>query len=242
MTLRSLVLLLCCATPTLARAQTSGSVLIAGVEESSRGFGIRGVTLQVRGTRLSARTDSLGRARIAGVPAGVHVIEARQPGYAPAIVTARFSGRDSVSVTMLLKAVVLQLPSVAAVYGSQPGANLQQFEERRRNAASAGGQFIGESEIRQGASAGAAALLRAKLTGVRVEQHGVNMEVYSASDSTSSGGRCKVAVYLEGVRVANGDASIVGLNQLGGIEYYAPGHVPSQYEGTCGVLLLWLRD
>jgi hypothetical protein len=145
------------------------------------------------------------------------------------------------------------LPTVA-VTGSASSPWLHDFEERRRTRF---GRFITESEIRASFGSSLRDLMFRKVPGVRLEEASAGQVfVFSLRGSNSMAGTCQVAVYLNGMHLADGNAGLVPLQLLGGIEYYPPGFVPVQYQSpsavnpqkrgesrggssACGVLLLW---
>jgi hypothetical protein len=56
-----------------------GATLIGVAVDSIRGGHLRGASIFVSGTTLSAMSDSAGRFRLDGIPAGTHVIEVQHP-------------------------------------------------------------------------------------------------------------------------------------------------------------------
>src|SRR5688572_27157385 len=95
-------LLLLCLSALDARAQAPGTVLRVTVGNAVTGVLLPNVHVLVRGTPLGGRTDMLGEVTIAGVPEGVHTVEARLLGYGALSTPARVSGRDTLRVTLLL--------------------------------------------------------------------------------------------------------------------------------------------
>jgi hypothetical protein len=63
----------------VATADPGGAVVTGVVVDSIRGGYMRGASVFVSGTALSAVTDSLGRFRIVGIPAGTRVMEIQHP-------------------------------------------------------------------------------------------------------------------------------------------------------------------
>src|SRR5688500_17744743 len=82
-----------------------GSSLTGVALDSIRGGYLSGAVVFVSGTTLSAMTNSAGRFRIDGIPAGAHSIELQHPlldTLAISLVTPpqRFSGSDSVFIVL----------------------------------------------------------------------------------------------------------------------------------------------
>ena len=209
----------------------------------------------VRELRLEARTDSLGEATFRGMPQGVYTLEARRIGYAPLVTPVSITAHDTVEVLLLLRRPVTQLPAVEVV-DTPASPFLKEFEARR--AQHIGGYFITEREIRRELGSDLVAVLRKRVPGIRAELlPDRRIRVFSTRGYDSvKGAPCQVAVFLNGVRLYDGDVNVVGLEGLGGLEYYPPGYAPVQYRvsapveakdrraggsSMCGVLLLWSR-
>jgi hypothetical protein len=231
-----------------ASAQGPGAVLRATVADASTGVLLTGAEVIVRGLGIGGRTDILGDARLTGIPAGTHTVEARLVGYAPSSTPAQFSGKDSVEVLLLLKPRSQRLPTVTIEDSLSP--RLREFESRRLKA---GGHYVTEAELNKSHGRAFEDIIATKIPGIRVSPEGV---LWSTRGSNNLGARCVIAIYYNGVRAlefADQIKSPAFLDLLGGIEYYTPGHIPVQYKelsatgGTgsrggsaaCGVMLLW---
>jgi hypothetical protein len=162
-------------------------------------------------------------------------------------------GSDTIEVVLLLRAVAQTLP-VVTVEDSSVSPALTEFEARRRN--HIGGFFIDRAAIAHWESSRIYELLEAKIPGVRPRvSPDQKVKVFSTRGNGSilRSADCQVEVFLDCVRLSDGDANIIPLSQLAGIEYYPPGFVPPQYHtlaaaesktpggSQCGVLLLWRR-
>ena len=120
------------------------------------------------------------------------------------------------------------------------------------------GHFITEADIRAAFGSDIGFLLQSRIPGVHVGGTPANAQ-YLFSQRGPNGftgsGRCKVAVYLDGMRLTSGNIAEWPLS-LGGIEYYSPSTAPVRYRepspvgrngeaiggsAACGVLLLWTR-
>jgi len=236
-------LLLVCGIGVEAGAQTRGTVLRATVADASTGVLLTNAHVIVRGLGLGGRTDILGDAWIASVPAGVHTVEARLLGYGPLSTPARFSGKDTLQVTLLLLSNSQRLPTVTV--RDSVSRYLQEFENRRRKGT---GHYITQAELRASAGRTLRDVVMSKLPGVRIDQSGIVLSTRGPNNFNPKGG-CPVAVWYNGVRGAvpidfrsGPGADLVAANLLGGVEYYGPGRVPVQYRdgaASCGVMLLW---
>jgi hypothetical protein len=227
--------------------------VVVGVEDAVSHVLLSNADVAVRGTTLLARTDSLGCARLAGLRAGDDTIDVHRIGYAPLSAALHVDGRDSVEVIVSLRPAAQELAAVE-VMGSTRSVWLSEFEARRRRAS--GGHFLTEATIRASVGSTIADLVGRTIPGVRIEQRsrGSGAGVFSTRGGTGlARGACQVAVYLDGVRLSDGDAALAPLEELGGIEYYPAGLVPAQYRtmdapnsgsagsAACGVMLLWRR-
>ncbi len=227
-----------------ARGQTSGrSILRVTVAEAATGVLLPNAQVLVRGTPLGGRTDMLGELTIAGVLAGIYTIEARLLGYGALSTPVKVSGNDTLKVTLMLLANPQALATVTV--RDSVSRFLQEFDERRRKGM---GHYVTQAELRASAGRPLRDVVMTKLPGVRIDPSGVVLSTRGPNNSRSKGG-CPVAVWYNGVRGAvpvdfrsGAGADLVASNQLGGIEYYAPGRVPVQYKdgaSACGVMLLW---
>jgi hypothetical protein len=184
----------------------------------------------------------LGEAWIPGVPEGVYTVEARHLGYAPLSAPAKFSGKDTLSVTLLLLRSQT-LPTVTV--RDSLSRFLEEFENRRRRG---NGHYLTQAELKAAHGRSFADVLASKIPGVRIRNDGI---VYSTRgpNNSRSGLQCPVTVWYNGVRGAlpvdfrsGGGADLISADLLGGVEYYTPAYVPVQYRdgaAACGVLLLW---
>lgn len=239
---------------THAAAQTHGAVLVARVDDATTEWPLPQAQVIVTDLKLSVRADSEGRIRIAGIPAGLHVVEVRHVGYHPMAYTVHFKATDSLDVELPLELNVHELASVT-VSKEANSPFMREFESRRRKGT---GYYITPDQISAAEGSTMANLIMSRIPGVRVDQGNASASavVYSRRGSNSLRGRpCQVVVYYNGVRTADGDADLASLETIGGIEYYTPGYVPVEYrvagplnargfEGgspACGVMLLWSR-
>jgi hypothetical protein len=256
MNARSLILLLVVASAGVA--QQPGTLVVAHVMDIRDGSLISAAEVMILGAEFRGRTDSLGRVAIAAVPAGEYSVEARRLGYKPAVTHVIVSGADSLEVVLALSPISQALPGMK-VTETAATIHLREFEERVRN--HIGGFFITDSVIRRAEADGIEVLLKGRVPGIRpVTRPDGKVLVFSTRGQTSlqtslkSGGPppCQVEVFLDGVRLLDGDAALVPLIGLAGIEYYPPSYAPPQYRisapvgsgnggSACGVLLLWTR-
>src|SRR6266545_2012543 len=96
---------------TAAAAQGPGAVVRGRVTDPT-GAPLVGVTVRVEGTELVTTTHDAGEYRLAGVPAGVHVVAAQRPGYAPARVPVTVGTAGDVRADIRLAAIPLMLEGI----------------------------------------------------------------------------------------------------------------------------------
>jgi len=248
------VLVLLCCFHSETFAQNHGSILRVTVADAATGVFLRDAEIAVRHSDLKARTNFLGETTIGGLAKGVYTVEAQRDGYQPLSTLVKVSGRDSVRMTFLLIRSAQGLPTVT-VKDTAPSPFLREFEERRHRGT---GHYITEADIRAFHGGTLQALVIQKIPGIRIfGSTGGRLMVLSLRGANTTKnlatGSCQAAVYLNGVRVSDGDAGILSLNQVGGVEYYNPGSIPVQYmdaasvgatgnqggSPACGVMLLW---
>lgn len=92
-----------------ARVQALSATITGTVKDAATGKTLSQVLVQVRGTSLSAVTDSLGRYTITGVPSGTFEVVATKEGYVPAsrpvkvrvktVITLNFSFQPGTAVS-----------------------------------------------------------------------------------------------------------------------------------------------
>jgi hypothetical protein len=238
---------------TLAGAQRGA--VVAHVLNAADGLAVAGADVTIVNTQLHARTDSLGTATLTGIPSGDVSIEARRVGFGISMAKVKApAGADTIEVVLLLRGTTQTLP-VVTVKDSAVSPTLSEFDSRRRN--HIGGFYVDQSVIAKWEGSRIAELASAKFPGIRAEVT-PDQKIYFYNTRGGNGSilrfsNCKVEVFLDRVRLADGDANLVPLSALAGIEFYPPGFVPVQYRvqtpaesktpggSACGVLLLWRR-
>jgi len=128
-------------------AQRSASVsrgIMEGIVTDTNLVPLRGATVSLLGSSVSATTGDNGRFRIVALPAGEYVVMARRLGFASASVALSLDAGDTLRPAFALRAVTPLLDTVraSAIFAV---TRLGEFEERR--ARSIGGHFITADEI-----------------------------------------------------------------------------------------------
>ena len=128
--------------PTTLISQSGKSTLSVGVADAESGKPIKGAEVVLPELRLLVLSDSMGQARIPGVPFGQHRVRVRLLGYEPSDVELKFAGDTTGAVFRLGKSAGA-LPSVDVTATAVP-VQLKDFEVRRKQGI---GRFLVESDL-----------------------------------------------------------------------------------------------
>jgi hypothetical protein len=245
-------------------AQAGRTTVIVGTGDATTGQFLRDVEVHITPLDRIQHTDSLGEARLRGIPSGRYTIETRRLGYAPLSAPILVRSEDSLEVVLLIVATATQLDTVT-VFRSAIPMQLREFESRRERGF---GQFVTEKQIDAAPGASLRTLLESHIRGVTVTgEYATGMHVTSLRQATEGLGRgpCQPMVFLNGVQLVDDtghgpDISFIDLSSIAGIEYYSPSEIPVQYRtsGTlprpgaaasqasattpsCGAMLIWTR-
>lgn len=180
--------------PSLALAQTRGTIVGSVVDETSR-QPVPSVQVSIAGTSLGALTNERGRFVVPNVPAGSATLRANRIGYRPSTRAVTVTAGDTVSVELTVGAVSVQLDEivVTGTAGSQV-----------RRAQPAVVSSVNVSDLTQDAPiATVSDVLQSRIAGVSVEQS-------SGSSGTSQSIRIRGAssislsneplIFIDGIR------------------------------------------
>ncbi len=239
-----------------ARMQTSLEVVVHG----AGGAALAGAVVRV-GDRPAAATDSAGRARMAGMPAGEYRVTVTHaslgtrtgnvtlPADAGSLELSP-AGGDALAATVRR---VVAVAGVTATAQRNPALETQGFYHRQEVNP---GQYVTEEQI-QSRRAGRLTDVLRRLKGVRIIRYapesgmgggssgGMEMQgqnrIASMRGSTgiSRAGPCWMDVYLDGSLVQSADVldgaqnlDQVSTSNVIGVEVYAAAEVPSEYRGS----------
>jgi len=237
---------------------------LLGVYDEQTGEPLEGVEVADVLNGNKSLTTKTGTVSLLFLPEGASLIRLRKVGYELQTMTVSISPADTNPITVVL-AHAVQLPTVevrdSAKKYISPG--LQAFEERRRVGI---GHFLTEDVMRKNETHTLGDVLSTHIPGVMTrygvpERRPQSKFLLSTrkmcAGNTMTGCRtpnCFVSVYENNAKIydsAVNDVSMIpdvehmNSRDYAAVEYYAPGEVPAQYEGTgsgCGVLLLWSRE
>jgi hypothetical protein len=252
------------------RAETQGSTgTVAGtVTVMGSDRPLAGVSILIDELQHTATSDSAGRFRIIGVPAGDRTLTARRIGFGSVTARIAVTAGSEVGVDVELQAsTVQQLGEVKVTADSQRFVGRLAGMEHRRSI-NAGGTFITSAELDSMADRSLPYVLARKLSGAQLTMNGRNGAMLLSSGRGRTSGRtlppadpydpksprgCWAQVYLDGVRIysiKHGGMPVPDLRDyrvetLSAIEYYAgEAQTPSEFAGegaACGTIVIWTK-
>jgi hypothetical protein len=174
-------------------AQTGRSTLSVGVSDAQTGAPIVGAEVVMPDQKKLVRTDSLGQARISGVPFGEHPVRVRMLGYVPGEVDLKFAG-DTTGVVFRLERSTQTLTEID-VKAPQVPQGLKDFEMRRKQAL---GRYLTEKELTANANKDFILLASATFPGLtmRTDESG---QVHLAGSRNQCGADASMANPKRGV-------------------------------------------
>lgn len=232
---RTLVGLALAARTLCAQEPTSG--VVQGVVSDSAGVLLAGVEVRALTVVAIARTGEDGRFRLAPLPIGAVLLEARRLGFRPETLQVALGSSEPAVVTFRLRAAANTLASVVvhAERQKHTGRLAGYFERLESNT---GGFFITRDMIDEGDPRQLSDVLR-KAPGVDIARGRVRLR----------GRSCAPLVWLDGTPMPAGEVDINSLppRTIEGIEVYSTASgAPFRYQGLrddakCGTMLLWSR-
>ena len=214
-----------------------GSGSVVGSVSDSAGTLLTGVEVRGLTVERSTRTDEQGQFRLAALPPGPLLLEARRLGFRPETLHVGVVEGHSATAVFRLGATANTLESVVvrAVRQHHTGRLAGYFDRLESNT---GGFFITREMIDEGDPRQLSDVLR-KAPGVDIARGRVRLR----------GRGCPPLVWLDGMPMPAGEVDINSFppRTIEGIELYATASgAPFRYQGMrdearCGTLLLWSR-
>lgn len=201
-------------------ADAQRAILLVGVGDAETGAFVDGAEVQVKGLGRRARTDALGQARLAALPAGTHTVEVRRVGYEPLSATVLLADRDSTDVVMMMLPSPTRLPTVA-VKEAPTEVNLSEFEALRGQGQ---GRFVSVAETAGDRDYTFESFLITHMPSMRL-----HTMVGHTTIRMVRGQGCQPLVYLDGTLIADGDVTGLSTNRLGAMAYFESAQIPPRY-------------
>lgn len=247
------------------------AVFTGRVNSKGDGTGIAGVQVSLPSLGRISTTDTAGRFRLGGLPAGMQSIQIRRVGFTEIDDTVTLVAGRELSRTYSMTAVTPALDTVRtnAQQSKYISPSLSAFEERRLSRS--GGYFVSDSVFRANESKTLGDILRPRMPNLLytyINEHRIAVAgrkkcsgpvLMGGSACPNSMLGCFVAIYLDGNLVFNSEIAkfmnaasypdidvAFPVTQLAGAEFYpssalAPTGMQMDDEG-CGSLWLWTRE
>ena len=230
---------------------------LLGVYDEATGDPVEGVEVRDILTGVSAQTTNTGTVSLFFVPDGGSMIRLRKVGYELQTFAVAISPADTAPITVVLKRAV-QLPTVMVKDSVSPYLSTRLQDAEARLKSHSGGHFIDEAEMRKWDNSTLRDAITAHMPGVMMTtgQHGESYLVTTRTQCVRAlscrAANCFVTIYQDGVKVfdpaTSGSAQRLDFNHLTTTDYAIAEYYPStavappEYQGACGVLLLWTRE
>lgn len=188
--------------------------------------------------RASALTDSLGMFRLAGMGAGTFTIEAERLGAETTTTQAVvLNVNERLQVDIPLRPDAIELQQIVVRERRRLSGRLAEYYDRLERGGRTGfGHFITRDQLDR------VPYLSSHLRmtpGVWVNGFGHQLSI----TMRGTFGRCRPAIFLDGLPITAEEIDIITPDQLEGVEIYRGMHVPVRYasRSNCGAILLWTR-
>ncbi len=215
---------------------------ISGVVRDSSGPTLGGADVSILGTALRTLTDTAGRFRVVGVPAGAGTVQVRRLGYRARSISVVVESGATASLSIALVRLPQELDPVLVEASRQPSARyLQGFYERRSRGH---GYFLTRDQIAHRNASELTDVLRSLVPAVRITSSRMARNAVRLR-----GSRCAPLVWLDGAPALAGefDVDFIAPETVSGIEIYpGPATVPIEFRSSrgmesCGVIVIWSR-
>jgi hypothetical protein len=216
-----------------------GSAVLSGVVMYQDMTPISGATVLLGDPERTAVSDSSGRFRIASIPGGTRVLDAKAIGHAPARVVTDARPGDSSSVRLFMRKVTTLDAIVVRASAGHGGRAIRELEERRKEGI---GYRLTPIELLAFKHARLDAVVRAlPFARVRSTPGGTRVML------SGRGGRdCTPSLWIDGQPSTIDLLDAMSASQALAVEIFTRGaDVPARYRKSydeCGAILLWTRD
>jgi carboxypeptidase family protein/TonB-dependent receptor-like protein len=225
----------------------AGGATLSGIVLTHDKRPLEGAQVAVDGSTASVITDAQGAFRLSGLPEGTRMAEARALGYAPVRVQVELSRAEARRVSIAMSKQVATLDAVT-VYGTKGRRlhDLTGFLDRRSHGF---GHFITQKEIDEANAFSTCDLLR-RVPGVNVRDAGgtgctANIRGSSSGGLSQGVHMCEPKVYQDNMPFSGTLSEFsqsLSPHDIMGIEVYSTASEPPQFQGSCGVIVVWTRS
>lgn len=220
-------------------AQTPAAVGGVLVQRDSRAP-VDGARIAVVGTAQAATTDGEGRFELRGIPAGIHLLQARAVGFVVGTWLIQLNDGQSLRYTLELEPVAVTLDAVTVLADPGDWRSAAGFERRRANGV---GVFLTREDIRRRQPGSVADLMRS-VPGVITNCRGGGCVVQMIRSTRS----CPPVYYLDGypATLATGANFPIDIAAIRGVEVYRNEmETPVEFLKPglrCGVIAIWTME
>jgi hypothetical protein len=218
---------------------------ILGVFDDATGLPIAGADVIDTDAETKAVTSASGTVQLSFLGADSAAVLVRRIGYYARTLTVATGAADTVPITVTLKPIAQELPTVVSKGSAQRVGKLAEFERRR---AAGFGKFITSDILEKNANRQTGDIMNL-LAGARIVRPTPTV-AYIATTRGGSG-PCYSTVIVDGVVVFTRppqprfNVNTIPPEQIAGIEFYAgPSTTPVEYNATgnaCGAVVIWTK-
>ena len=210
--------------------------IVGRVSEEGRPQGISAVDVRVVDAPTRALTDTGGRFVMSGVQPGLIEIELDRLGYATRRAYLVVQPGSTVQIDASMSTDAIPLAAIEVEVRSRR-LEFAGFYERAGGAGGGWGSQLTRQDVQNLVVDNLGSLFQ-RVVGVRVDRGG------GVGGRTRALGRrgCELAVYLNGMPMADFDLESISVDWLEGVEVYRGQSIPIQYAygaNGCGVVLIW---
>lgn len=225
-----------------ASAQQETGLLVVTVRSTAGAHPIPGARVQVVGTQASGVTDAAGVVRLAGVPLGVHAVEAGRLGYATRFAMAKMEAGTAASLSFSLDVEAIPVAEIRVGARRRPDYLVQMGFERRRQAGM--GSFITRKELERQNPRFLSDALR-MVAGVTISPMRTG-EGYASMARTGGRPGCPIQYFVNGLLIGPGfNIDDIAASDVEALEIYrGASQLPPEFNrrnAACGVIVVWTR-
>lgn len=229
------------ASATLA-AQAPAATVHVIVTSAETGDPLPGTQVLLASAGVAGTTDAKGEVRLSSVTPGIHRIEARRPGYAARseVLTLAAGATPLIRIALPLQTIALAPLEVKA--RASHGKEMLRSAGFFRRQEAGFGAFVTRAEIEELRTRRLSDAIR-RVPGIRLASTAFSDQ--KASMARSTGTRCPIQYFVNGVPVHGFNIDDVGVQDVEGLEIYrGASELPPEFNrgsAMCGVIVIWTR-